>query len=477
MRKDAKEERLFVRGIAANIERHAMLEGVRRLGLAVSGGADSVALLHLMAPLCRRRGIAAVVLHLDHGLRGATSAADRDFVRGLAAAAGLSCASACARVARRPGLSLEMAAREARLDFFRRSAAAERLDAVATGHHADDVAETLLLRLARGAGATGLAGLRPVSVLRDGNGVCLRLIRPLLGLRRAELRAWLQRQGLAWREDASNRDTAIARNAVRRHLLPRMRKVWGDDFARLAARSAEILREEDDFLEHLAAEWLRARTREGAGLPLEELRTLPLALRRRVARAWLRAQGAAPATGFASVERMLDGVRRGAENWQTTLPGRLRLRRQGDLMLLAGDDGPPAAPEEEKDVAIPGETRWSGTLLTAAMAPGIVREHGKAGRLPAACSLEAAALAGRALRVRARRPGDRIAPLGMSGSRKVQDILVDARLPAAERDRLPLLTCGEELVWIPGYRVARAFAVRDPARPAVQLRVERLAAG
>ncbi len=115
----------------------------------------------------------------------------------------------------------------------------------------------------------------------------------------------------------------------------------------------------------------------------------------------------------------------------------------------------------------------AGVLVTTRLAIGIARGQGPVGRLPATCSLDPAALAGRELTVRFRRPGDRIAPIGLHGSRKLQDILTDAKVPAAKRDTIPLLVCGDEIVWLPGYRVARAFAVRDPTAPAVQVRLAR----
>ncbi|MDD5707316.1 MAG: tRNA lysidine(34) synthetase TilS [Kiritimatiellae bacterium] len=455
--------------VARDIARHRLFEGVRRLGLAVSGGADSVALLHLMMPLCREAGIEAVVLHLDHGLRGAASAADRDFVRELAGAAGLRCRTAEGAVPRGRGKSLEMAARELRLAFYRACARAEHLDAIATGHHADDVVETLLLRLARGAGATGLAGLRPVSLLGSGPGR-LRLIRPLLSIRRETLRSWLRTQGLTWREDASNLDTGIARNAVRR-LLPLMEQVWRGFIDRVA-RSAEILRAEDDYLEGAAAEWLRAQG-DLAGLALDRLTVLPLAMQRRVLRAWLIGQGHEQAIGFETVERLLAQASRRAPR-QMLLSGHLRVRRQGDRLVVVKDAPHSLRIPGERVLPVPGAIVWGDVRAVAKLAPGVTRESGRIGRLPAACSLNPVALAGRALVLRARRPGDRIGPLGMRGTRKLQDILVDAKVPEEARDRLPLLTCGGQLVWVPGYRVAREFAVSDPDAPAVQICLKRV---
>ena len=208
----------------------------RRIGLAVSGGADSVALLALMAGLQASHGFNAVVLHVDHGLRP-DSADDACFVKSLAASYGLPFHALRTRVRRRRGESLEMAARRVRLAFFARMTTILGLDAIATGHHADDVAETFLLRLARGSGPDGLAGLKPVSHV-DG----VTFIRPLLNLRDSDLRRFLSERGITWREDYTNADTSIPRNNVRHVILPFLRERLDPRITEHICKSAAILR-------------------------------------------------------------------------------------------------------------------------------------------------------------------------------------------------------------------------------------------
>ena len=208
----------------------------RRIGLAVSGGADSVALLALMADLQATHGFDAVVLHVDHGLRP-DSADDARFVESLAASFGLPFHALRTRVRRRRGESLEMAARRVRLAFFARMTTTLGLDAIATGHHADDVAETFLLRLARGSGPDGLAGLKSVSHV-DG----VTFIRPLLNVRDADLRRFLAERGMAWREDSTNADTSIPRNNVRHVILPFLREHLDPRITEHICKSAAILR-------------------------------------------------------------------------------------------------------------------------------------------------------------------------------------------------------------------------------------------
>ena len=210
----------------------------RRLGLAVSGGADSVALLVLMASLQVTHGFDVVVLHVDHGLRP-DSADDARFVESLSASYGIPFYALRTRVRRRRGESMEMAARRVRLAFFARMTARLKLDAIATGHHADDVAETFILRLARGAGPAGLAGLKPVSRV-DG----VTFIRPLLNVRDADLRRFLTERGLAWREDSTNSDISIPRNNVRHVILPFLREHLDPRITEHLCKSAAILRGE-----------------------------------------------------------------------------------------------------------------------------------------------------------------------------------------------------------------------------------------
>ena len=458
------------------VARGAFLAGVGRLGIAVSGGADSIALLCLLLPLCRQAGVTPVILHFDHGLRGAASAADSAFVRQLAEDRGLACCSATGHITAGRGRSVEMAAREARLDFFFDSARAEALDAIATGHQADDVAETLLLRLVRGAGAGGLAGLRPNSVLTR-RGQTLRLIRPLLGLPHATLQAWLRAHGIPWREDASNQDTRIARNAVRHQLLPCLAEHMGGAVAAQLAQSAELLRADDEALDALAGDWIE---RQAAACPpgdapdtlsSAELAAQSVALQRRILRLWLMRRGQAAATGFAPIENLREALARQTE-WRLTLPGDLHLGvRAGRLGILER----PAAPTPAADplpLPVPGDAVWpKGLIITAQLAHGILREPAHLGHWPAACSLARDVVGSRPLTLRTRRPGDRIAPTGMAGTRRLQDLFVDAKLPREARDHLPLLFCGDTLAWVPGYRVARELAVRGDSAPAIHIRI------
>lgn len=209
---------------------------MRKIGLAVSGGADSVALLALMAGLREEHGFEAVVLHVDHGMR-VDSGEDAKYVEELAARYGMEFRAERTVVKQERGESPEMAARRVRLAFFGRMTEELGLDAIATGHHADDVAETFLMRLARGSGAEGLAGLKQISRVKG-----ITFIRPLLNVRDAQLREYLRERGIGWREDSTNSDTGILRNKVRHVILPFLRENLDARITEHICKSAAILR-------------------------------------------------------------------------------------------------------------------------------------------------------------------------------------------------------------------------------------------
>ena len=294
------------------------------IGLAVSGGADSTALLAALADLRETLGFRAVVLHVDHGLRP-DSHDDARFVADLAARFCLPCHTLRARIRRHPRESLEMAARRTRLAFFARMTRALGLDAIATGHHADDVAETFIMRMARGAGPDGLAGLKPVSHV-DG----ITFIRPLLGLRDSDLRAYLRRRGISWREDSTNADTSILRNKVRHVILPFLRENLDPHITEHLCKSAAILR--GDLTD-------RARTGTTGILPVETGTTgvSPVALRSPRYRLAI-----VPATGYTPRAESIGALPAACEMSRAALAGRtleLRRWRAGDRIAPTGLNG------------------------------------------------------------------------------------------------------------------------------------------
>jgi tRNA(Ile)-lysidine synthase len=430
--------------IQRSFDRNAMARRGALVLVAVSGGADSIALLHALVRLRARCGLRLAVAHLHHGIRGAAADADARFVQRCAQRLGLPLVTERADVPRRAkaeGISLEMAARAARYAFLARAARQLRAAAVAVAHNADDQAETVLLRLARGAGMQGLGGMDPVS--RQGG---LKIIRPLLGVARPAIIAFLKAHRLRWREDASNRDPHFLRNRVRHEILPLLERRLNPQIRTALQRTTEVLREENKFMDRLATQALPLHTGlERPTLSVTRLAALPLALRRRALRLWLGAAGVAPEQlDYAAIAAALALLAHKRGTKSVDLGGGWKITRH--YARLAVEKPAAAAP-----------AAWR---LEFAAHRGVIKEKPtQPGRLPARATLSAAAVGAAPLTVRAARPGDRMAPLGLQGTKKLQDIFTDAKVPREQRRLIPVVECRGEIVWLPGYRVARGWEV------------------
>ena len=317
-----------------NLELTGLSRTARYL-VAVSGGRDSVVLLHALVEAGFKK---LIVCHLNHGLRGRAAAADARFVAALAKRLGLECEgekSEVARMAAEAGESLETTARKARYAFFARVARKRRCRSVFLAHHADDQVETVLFNLFRGSGRAGLAGMSPNSV-REVEGIRLRLLRPMLGVWRTEVDAYIKAHALKFREDESNREVAFTRNRIRHELLPVVERVFGRDVRGAVWRTAVLLRAEEEWLASLVGGEMEAQPH------VSELRKMPLAQQRRCILAWLRKSGV-PDAGFDPVETVRSLLEIGVHTpAKVNLPGNWHARRRaGRLFLERGKKGAP----------------------------------------------------------------------------------------------------------------------------------------
>ena len=450
-----------------------------RVLVALSGGPDSVALLHLLLELQNDGGLnVAAVAHFHHQLRGADADGDEAFCRDMAAALALPIEVGTAdvrRAARERGRSIEDMARALRYQFLEVAADRVHADVIAVGHTLDDQAETFLLRLVRGAGSRGLSGIRP----RAG-----RVIRPLLEISRAELREYSRERELGSRDDPTNQDVSIPRNQVRHELIPYLEREFNPDITHVLAREASLARADEDRLHQeaidLASTIVLTTTDRKIEIDAVRLRSLPRALSTRVVLDVLTNSSGGRFVGADHVEQVLR-LADGPDGASIDVPGQ-RVMRRGTTIVL----GPPVSRRRSVDaepansfrfpLSIPGEVTLDnqGWAVSAHRLERFDRPggFGPARGVEVAIAVDPIQLP---LAVRSRRRGDRFRPLGMEPRKKLQDFLVDRKIPRELRDSLPLVVDGRDrIVWVVGESVAEDFRVTEPSRGVILLKARRL---
>ncbi|MBJ6751415.1 tRNA lysidine(34) synthetase TilS [Geomonas sp. Red421] len=431
--------------------------------VAVSGGADSVALLDILTRLEDER-LNLVVAHLNHCLRGTESDDDEKFVSALATRHHLPFVAIrvdVASFAAAEGLSMEDAGRQARYAFFHEIARRRGAKSIAVAHHLDDQAETVLIRLLRGAGGTGLSAMTA-----GGDGL---VKRPLLQVSRAELELYLNGRGLTWRTDSTNSDTTILRNSIRHELIPTLRKYNPRISERLAA-TAEILAADEELLEHLtcsAFERLASHEDETVVFDIEALLKEHRGLRLRLYRHGLHELRGdlmrIALTHLEAIDRLASSSR---PNASLKLPGALRVERcYGRLSFTCA--APQAAKRWELVVSEEGSYKLDNGMTLTVRRVERPDDLATGSKRIVYLSAEAAPFP---WLVRPFTPGDRFTPLGMTGSQKVKELFINEKLPLHERSRVPLVFSDGEIVWVGGVRVGEKGRV-TPATGAV-LRVE-----
>lgn len=455
-------------------EHHRMLpEGAIALAM-VSGGADSVAVLRLLAADALGRQLRLSALHVNHQLRGEASDADEDFVRDLCAGLGVELRIArcdVAELAEREGLNLEDAGRQARqrladaeLDARCADAGAPRsAGRIVVAHTFDDRLETFLARLVSGAGPGGLRSIAPVRG---------RVVRPLIEARRADVVAYLTGLGQAWREDASNADVTRERAWVRHELLPVI-EARNPAFAATAARTLRIVGEEDDLLGEMAEAFAHDFTRIEDGMLILDrhlMRTLSRPMARRTMRAALLAAfPEASRLEFEHTEAIMEGLADDA--FARDLPFGLRAEAEYGKLNISRKTGTDATVAPGL-LGLPGmlDLGAAGTIESRVTAPDAPPSAGDG------VSIDADAVTWPLL-VDSLREGDRIRPFGMTGSKKVGDLLTDEKVPRRLRGGVPIVRDGDRIVWVAGVRLAEDVRVTARTARAAELRWRRPQAG
>ena len=439
------------------------------LVIATSGGADSTALLDLLYRL-PDYNLHLIAAHLNHSLRGDESDADEEFCRSLASRYAIPFESRridVRKLASENQLNLEDAGRRARIRFLDEISMKHGATAVVLAHHADDQAETLLMRLLRGSGMTGLSGM----AFRNARGY----VRPLLDISRAEIVQYLRGLGLEWREDASNSDTIYLRNRIRHELLPLL-EGYNPAIRSSLAGTASIISGDENLLGELTEQVFNQVCRmEGGRMVsgLGQLRSLNPALRRRVLRhSFRQVTGTLEGLTLRHIDAICELIDSDRPNSRLSLPHAVSAVREYDRLILK-QSGEAAlrlrsvsAPETGFELLItePGSYQLpSGGCIT-------VDEPG-----PAAFSADSGSACFDLGKisfpwlVRTFRPGDRMMPFGMSGRKKVKNIFIDRKIPPSERRLIPLLFRGNDLIWIAGVCASELCRIDTPSTATIQV--------
>jgi tRNA(Ile)-lysidine synthase len=432
------------------ISRHALLSPGDRVVVAVSGGPDSVCLLDLLRNLAPALSLTLHVAHLDHGFRGEESAGEARFVERLAASLGLSATVEHADVpvyCAERGLTAQEGARQVRYAFLERVADHIGAQRIAVGHTANDQAETVLMRLLRGAGLAGLSGIPP----RRG-----RIIRPLLETTRPQVLSHLAERQLEFVTDPSNRKPVYTRNRVRQEVLPVLQRFNPRVIETLAAE-ADALREDLLALDHAADELLgRILRKEHDVVELDRdgLLAQPDAVRRWALRRAIEHLAPDASLSFVRTGEALGFLENAQSGRQMELPGGLVLERAYETFQIR----PATAPQFfDREIAVPGVTGLPELGLEAVVEVRKASENmPESGNYLWQARFDYAKIA-LPLRLRSRRAGDSIQPSGMGGTKKLQDLFVDAKVPRHRRDAVPVLAVERDVLWVVGMRTDRRF--------------------
>ena len=435
------------------IEKHHLLLCGDGVLVAVSGGPDSVALLHRLMELREEFQLRLEVAHLQHGIRGDDAREDARFVAELAQQLGLPFhlkEVSLPRIKSAAGKgNLEALARDERYGFFAELVRHRGLCKVATAHTRDDQAETLLMWFLRGSGMKGLGGMAPLHQ-RNSAGLELTIIRPLLATSKTEVLNYLSEKCQRFRRDRTNQEPTLLRNWIRLELLPKIHERIDGRLSERLSRQAEILRDEEQWIAHWVHDSLQ-KIRDGSEMRRDLLLSQPVAVQRRVLRLWIaETRGNLRGLDFVHVEKLRRLIELGPPQGRLALPGGWEVAREYDQLKM-----------------VRRSPRLRGSCYAYDFVAGSTLRVVEAGweirsefirppleRFPVDAKeavFDAACLTG-PLTVRNFRNGDYLQPLGMSGHKKVKDLFIEQKLPLEMRATLPLLVLDQEILWVAGYR-------------------------
>lgn len=449
------------KGVLKTIRDRGLISRNDRVLVAVSGGPDSVALLHLLKSL----GFSLTAAHLNHMIRGSDADADEKYVAGLCGKLNVPLRTASVNVpavAKELKLSMEDAARRVRYKFLEGAAVHAGAAKIAVGHTADDNVETVLMRLVTGTGARGLLGIPP----RRG-----RIVRPLIDSWRSDVEAYCRKNRLRPRTDKSNSDTKYLRNRIRRKLIPALNSI-NPNARRSILRTVEMLGADYDYLKTISTKALHGatiRSVEGSiRLDIDKLLMFPDSVRRYVLRSAIESvKGDLENVTFTHVDGMISKLP-DDKKWELHLPSGVFASGNGDELEITS-----SRPIEERARAFTYKLKIPGKVNIKEAGLGIKAE---AAAVPKRLKLKRRNVAvldiaktGKVLTVRSRRPGDRFSPFGIGGSKKLKDFMTDEKIPSSKKNLVPIVEAKKKIIWVAGHRIDDAFKVTGATRRVLKL--------
>ena len=453
--------------------KHNLLRLCDRLLVAVSGGPDSVSLLHLLCEFKNEWDLHLEVAHLQHGIRGDAAQQDAMFVERLAEELKLPFHMREVDLPRLKSAAgrgnLEALARAERYRFFAELVAARNLSKVATAHTQDDQAETVLMWFLRGAGLRGLGGMAPLQQIHipSEKSSSLTVVRPLLDISKADVLHYLSTRSIAYCTDQTNQDRTYLRNWIRLELLPKIRPRAGDGVSARVSQQAGLVRDEDALLHTLTLQTYGSVSADGELLRSALLKQ-PKALQRRILRYWIeQARGHLRGIDFIHIEALLHLIDKGPAQGKLSIPGGWEFVCEYDRLRLGKTSrgAHRVCYSYELKIGTPLRIREAGSELYVEVLSAVARfpTDLTEALFDAACLTEP-------LLVRNFRQGDRFKPLGVPGHKKLKDLFIEHKIPLSIRATLPLLVMGQEILWIPGYGRSESALVRERTERVVHIK-------
>lgn len=455
--------------ITATLKKFSMLSGGETILAGLSGGPDSVCMLHILNGLRERYKLTLHAVYIDHGLRPGETVKESEFCKKLCDSLNLQFVAKSVEVksfAKAQGLNMQEAARQLRYATYDETAYELRADRIALGHTADDQAETLLMRLLRGAGPTGLAGIPPVRKS---------IIRPLIDVERKEVEEFLDQQGIEYVIDSSNLRSDYLRNRIRLSLLPVIRE-FNQDIISTLAKTAAIFRDEERYFEIIVTKTLMKlisrKTTSRIELFLAPFEIMDTAIMRRVLRRAVDETRSLRGISFIHIEDMVEMIKHGNPGDRIYLPGGIRAIKGYSMLVLTSE---PPARLDTYPLTIPGETilKEAGILLDASTEKDVQEVSDRQGLWSSFGIFDLDRLV-LPLTARARKNGDFFYPAGFGKRKKLQDFFVDMKIPRDERDRVPLVASGEDIIWVVGYRGDERFRATEKTANILTFEVKKI---